>query len=77
MTTSVAVERDEQGQWVRLPNGFEVSGERVYFKKTRLGFLVLSRDPWDVFLEGIEELDDDCFSNGRSLAGDDELDILP
>ena len=39
--------------------------EEVYLKKTPEGFLVISRDPWDIFFEGVEELSDDFMSGER------------
>ena len=53
------------GQAIRLPDAFRVDVDEVYLKRTPEGFLVMSRDPWDVFLEGVEELSDGFFHAGR------------
>jgi len=37
----------------------------VYLKKTTEGFLVIPREPWEVFLEGVANLSDDFMSAGR------------
>jgi hypothetical protein len=42
-----------------------VDADEVYLKKTAEGFLVIARDPWEVFLEGARELSDDFMSEGR------------
>jgi antitoxin VapB len=46
-------------QAIRLPKEFRVVTNEVYLKKTSEGFLVIPRDPWEVFFEGIEELSSD------------------
>lgn len=48
-----------RSQAIRLPKDFRVDSEEVYLKKTTQGFLVIPRDPWDIFFEGIEELSED------------------
>ena len=54
-----------RSQAIRLPKEFRVGTAEVYLKKTAEGFLVIPRDPWDVFLEGVEELSSDFFRSGR------------
>jgi len=54
-----------RSQAIRLPKEFRVDTDKVYLKKTREGFLVISKDPWELFHEGIEELSDDFMSEGR------------
>ena len=54
-----------RSQAIRLPKEFRVDSEEVYLKKTPEGFLVIARDPWTIFLEGVEELSDDFMSKGR------------
>jgi antitoxin VapB len=54
-----------ENQAICLPEEFRVDVEEVYLKRTREGFLVIPRDPWDLFLEGVEELSDDFMSKGR------------
>jgi hypothetical protein len=37
----------------------------VYLKRTPEGFLVITRDPWEVFFEGVEGLSEDFPRGGR------------
>ena len=43
-----------RSQAIRLPKEFRVDTDEVYLKKTPEGFLVMARDPWEVFHEGCE-----------------------
>ncbi len=52
-------------QAIRLPKEFRLSVGEVYLKRTPEGFLVIPRDPWEVFLEGVEELSDEFMAEGR------------
>lgn len=54
-----------RSQAIRLPKQFRVATDEVYLKKTADGFLVVPRDPWEVFREGVEELSDDFMTKGR------------
>jgi antitoxin VapB len=54
-----------RSQAIRLPNEFRVDVRKVFFKRTRQGFLVLAKDTWQVFFEGVEELSDDFPAGGR------------
>jgi antitoxin VapB len=54
-----------RSQAIRLPKEFRVETDEVYLKKTAEGFVVISRDQWEVFFEGIEELSDDFMVSGR------------
>jgi antitoxin VapB len=54
-----------RGQAIRLPKEFRVDVDKVYLKKTQNGFLVILRDPWEIFLEGAEELSDDFMAGRR------------
>lgn len=54
-----------RSQAIRLPKDFHIEGDEVYLKKTAEGFLVISKDPWDVFLEGVHELSDGFMAEGR------------
>lgn len=54
-----------RSQAIRLPKEFRVDGSEVYLKKTPEGFLVIPRDPWDIFFEGVKELSDDFMAGGR------------
>ena len=57
--------RNGRSQAIRLPKDFRVESDEVYLKKTSEGFLVISRDPWDIFFEGVRDLSDDFMSSGR------------
>jgi antitoxin VapB len=54
-----------RSQAIRLPKDFRVETDEVYLKKTTEGFVVISRDPWEVFFEGVDELSDDFMAPGR------------
>lgn len=54
-----------RSQAIRLPKQFRVATDEVYLKKTPEGFLVLERDPWDLFSEGVKELSDEFMAGGR------------
>jgi len=58
--------KNGRSQAIRLPKEFRVSSDEVYLKKTPEGFLVIAKDPWELFREGIEELSDDFMSGGRN-----------
>ncbi len=55
-----------RSQAIRLPKEFRVTSDEVYLKKTPEGFLVIAKDPWELFREGIEELSDDFMKGGRN-----------
>jgi antitoxin VapB len=54
-----------RSQAIRLPKEFRVESTEVYLKKTPEGFLVIPRDPWEIFLEGVAELSEDFMDRGR------------
>ena len=54
-----------RSQAIRLPKEFRVETDEVYLQRTREGFLVIAKNPWDVFEEGIEELSDTLFAGDR------------
>ena len=54
-----------RSQAIRLPREFRVETDEVYLKKTAEGFLVIPRDPWELFLEGVQQLSDDFMAEGR------------
>jgi antitoxin VapB len=54
-----------RSQAIRLPKEFRVETTEVYLKKTPEGFLVIPRDPWELFWEGVEELSADFMAAGR------------
>jgi antitoxin VapB len=57
--------RNGRSQAIRLPREFRVATNEVYLKRTPEGFLVIPRDPWELFFEGVEELSDDFIRGGR------------
>jgi antitoxin VapB len=57
--------RNGRSQAIRLPKEFRVETDEVYLKKTAQGFLVIPRDPWELFFEGARELSDDFMADGR------------
>lgn len=54
-----------RSQAIRLPKEFRVEADEVQLKKTPEGFLVIARDPWSVFFEGVAELSNDFMADGR------------
>ena len=57
--------KNGRSQAIRLPKEFRVSVGEVTLKKTPQEFLVIPRDPWKVFLEGVAELSDNFMADGR------------
>ena len=58
--------KNGRSQAIRLPKEFRVEADEVYLKKTPEGFLVMTRDPWEIFFEGVRELSDDFLAGGRA-----------
>jgi antitoxin VapB len=54
-----------RSQAIRSPKEFRLDSSEVYLKKTPEGFLVITRDLWDIFYEGVNELSDAFMSGGR------------
>lgn len=63
--TVAKVIRSGRSQAIRLPKEFHVEVGEVYLKRTREGFLVIVRDPWEVFFEGVQDLSDDFMARAR------------
>ncbi len=57
--------RTGRSQAIRLPKEFRVDADEVYLKRTPEGFLVIPKDPWEVFHEGIRDLSDDFMAGER------------
>jgi antitoxin VapB len=57
--TLAKVFQNGRSQAIRLPKEFRVVGDEVYLQKTKEGFLVIPRDPWELFAEGAAELGHD------------------
>lgn len=58
--------RTGRSQAIRLPKEFRVEADTVHLKRTSEGFLVITKDPWDVFFEGVEQLSE-RFPGGRRV----------
>jgi antitoxin VapB len=54
-----------RSQAIRLPKEFRVETDTVHLKRTNEGFLVITREPWDVFFEGVEQLSNDFLASER------------
>jgi antitoxin VapB len=54
-----------RSQAIRLPKEFRVDTNEVYLKRAPQGFLVIPRDPWELFFEGVEELSGEFMHDGR------------
>jgi antitoxin VapB len=57
--------RTGRSQAIRLPKEFRVDTDEVHLRRTDEGFLVLTKDPWDVFFEGVEQLSDEFLARER------------
>ena len=57
--TAAKVFMNGRSQAIRLPKKFRVRAGEVFLRKTSEGFVVIERDPWEVFGEGCRELPDD------------------
>jgi antitoxin VapB len=57
--------RTGRSQAIRLPKEFRVESDEVHLKRTEDGFLVITKDPWDVFFEGVEQLSDEFLARER------------
>lgn len=57
--------RSGSSQAIRLPKRFRVETDEVFLKRIPEGFLVILRDPWEVFFEGVQALSDGFMASGR------------
>ena len=57
--------RTGRSQAIRLPKEFHVAGDTVHLKRTDEGFLVITKDPWEIFFEGVELLSDKVLGSER------------
>ncbi len=53
--------RTGRSQAIRLPKEFRVDADTVHLKRTDDGFLVITKEPWEVFFEGVEQLSNNFF----------------
>jgi antitoxin VapB len=67
--TVAKVFRTGRSQAIRLPKEFRVEADTVHLKRTGEGFLVITKDPWDVFFEGVEQLSDKFLESERVQPG--------
>jgi antitoxin VapB len=58
--------RTGRSQAIRLPKEFRVEADSVTLKRTSDGFLVITREPWDIFFEGVEQLSEN-FRGGERV----------
>jgi antitoxin VapB len=65
--TIAKVFKNGRSQAIRLPKEFRVSGGEVYLKKAPQGFLVIPRDPWEIFAEGVAEISEDALPDRAGL----------
>jgi antitoxin VapB len=57
--------RTGRSQAIRLPKEFRVDVDTVHLKRTDEGFLVITKEPWEIFFEGVEQLSDKFFVSER------------
>jgi antitoxin VapB len=57
--------RTGRSQAIRLPKEFRVDADTVHLKRTAEGFLVITKEPWEVFFEGVEQLSDNFLGRER------------
>jgi antitoxin VapB len=57
--------RTGRSQAIRLPKEFRVDTDTVRLKRTAEGFLVITKDPWEIFFEGVEQLSDKFLESPR------------
>ncbi|HEX9389468.1 MAG TPA: hypothetical protein VF918_24305 [Anaerolineales bacterium] len=63
METAEIFEFDEEHQAIRLPKGFEVKGDLVYFKRFGNAIVILPYDkPWEALVESLSRFSDDFMS---------------
>ena len=48
--------RTGRSQAIRLPKEFRIDADTVYLKRTSEGFLVITKEPWEIFFDGVEQL---------------------
>jgi antitoxin VapB len=50
--------RTGRSQAIRLPKEFRVDADTVHLRRTAEGFLLITKDPWEILFEGVEQLSD-------------------
>jgi len=72
--STAKVFQNGRSQAIRLPKEFRVDVDEVHLRRTPEGFLVIAKDPWELFYEGIEQLSDDFMKEGRQQPDQQERD---
>jgi antitoxin VapB len=54
-----------RSQAIRLPKEFRVDTDEVILRRTAEGFAVITKNPWDIFFEGVALLSGGFMSSGR------------
>jgi virulence-associated protein VagC len=57
--------RTRRSQAIRLPKEFRVDADTVLLKRTDEGFLVMTKEPWEIFLGCVEQLSDKSLGSER------------
>jgi antitoxin VapB len=57
--------RTARSQAIRLPKEFRIETDTVRIKRTAEGLLVITKDPREVFFEGVEQLSDRFLESPR------------
>ncbi len=57
--------RTGRSQAIRLPKEFRVEADTVHLKRTDEGFLVITKDPWEIFFEGVDQLSEKFLHHER------------
>jgi antitoxin VapB len=61
MTSRAKVFMNGRSQAIRLPKEFRVKGPEVTVTRVPEGILITEKDPWELFREGCQEMDDEFF----------------
>ena len=51
---------------IRLPKEFRGDEDTVLLNRTNEGFLVITKEPWEIFFEGVEQLSDKFLGSERA-----------
>jgi antitoxin VapB len=71
--STAKVFKNGNSQAVRLPREFNTKEDEFFIKKDGHMIMLIPKDKvWDIFKEGIAEMSDDFFKNGRKQPGNQE-----
>src|SRR4051812_12831193 len=59
------VENVDGAQVIRFPHEFRINVSEVLLKRVEDGVLMMTRDPWEFFFEGVKKLSDEFPDNVR------------